>query len=117
MNKFGAIVRGGGSGAGLEAFPHPAGIESRDGRFSCCRHARLLRNGSSKGGHNHDYCKNELHRDVRHRESSMMKFTRTPNACEADLGAQSADTSAFIFRKRWGNAPATKLPFLGELLD
>jgi hypothetical protein len=28
-----------------------------------------------------------------------MKFTRTPNACEADLGSQSVDTSEFIFKK------------------
>jgi hypothetical protein len=45
----------------------------------------------------------------------MMKFTRTPNACEADLGSQSVDTSEFILMKRPGNAPATKLPFLAEL--
>jgi hypothetical protein len=37
------VMRGCGSGASLEAFPHPAGIDCRDWHISRCRRACLLR--------------------------------------------------------------------------
>jgi hypothetical protein len=49
-------------------------------------------------------------------ESSMMNFTRTPNASEAVLGSQSIDAIKLNFIDHSRNAAATKLPSLAELL-
>jgi hypothetical protein len=37
-------------------------------------------------------------------ESSVIKFTRTPNACETDLGSQSVDTNKLKFIEHSRNA-------------
>jgi hypothetical protein len=49
-------------------------------------------------------------------ESSMMNFTRTPNASEAVLGSQSIDAIKLNFIDHSRNAPAMKLPFFAGFL-